>query len=152
MSGNNLNNSAMHVSGFTNTSSSTTNQTKQPHSRNTRSQQTHTHTINPSKPWLNDAFFSLLKERSRYFILKKKSPSNLYLAQKYSDICSQIKQMRFRLRSDYNARAINCCINNPKKLWSKLNEIIYNRSKAPNSMLPKQNTCCVNRVYLSISL
>lgn len=43
----------------------------------------HTHTVNPYKPWLDDKFFSLLNERNRYYQLKKKSPTNGYFMDKY---------------------------------------------------------------------
>lgn len=58
----------------------------------------HMHTItnsikcNQTKPWLNNDFFNLLNERKRYFALKKKSPTNEYLKQKYDDICDVIRR------------------------------------------------------------
>lgn len=84
---------------------------------------------NPIKPWINDNFVNLLEERNRHFLLRKKSPSNQYLTQKYDQLCDEIKKARYKLRADYNSNAINRNLNNPKNMWKCLNEIIYNKSK-----------------------
>lgn len=98
----------------------------------------HMHTItnskrcNPTKPWLNSEFFDLLQERNRYFYLKKKSPTNEYLKHKYEQICDEIQSKRYFLRTNYNSNLINKHANNPKIMWSKLNEIIYNKKQCRN--------------------
>lgn len=109
----------------------------------------HTHTVNPYKPWLDDKFFSLLNERNRYYQLKKKSPTNGYLRDKYLQICEMIKSKRVYLRSNFNSNLINKHLNNPKKMWAHLNEIIYNskRSKTPiSTIMNNDNVTTTNKV------
>lgn len=83
--------------------------------------------INPDKPWISERMFDLFDERKRYYLLKKKSPTNAYLIRKYNEVCECINKERRYARANYNSTAINKNINNPKKLWKKLNEIIYNK-------------------------
>lgn len=89
---------------------------------------------NPKKPWITDKFLRLIAERNRYFRLKKKCPGNTYVIQKYNELSAKIKGEKFRLRSDYNSNSINKNLNNPKKMWKCMNEIIYNRSKNNSSV------------------
>lgn len=93
---------------------------------------THTNKSNPTKPWINVEMLALTKERNRYFQFKKKSPSNQFLIDKLTELNKQIKTKRFILRTKYNSEIINKNLNNPKKMWCALNEIIYNKNRDRN--------------------
>lgn len=88
---------------------------------------------NPTKPWINEHILSLIKERDRYHILRKKSPSNAYLEQKYKDLCAHNKSERYKLCSNYNSNAINSSLNNPKQMRKNLNNIIYNKTQGKST-------------------
>lgn len=82
---------------------------------------------NPSKKWANHEFLCLIRERNRYFTLRKKSPTNVYLNIKYNEISDQIKSLRSTLRHNHNASIINRYAHDPKLMWKHINETIYNR-------------------------
>lgn len=86
--------------------------------------------INPDKPWITESILTLINERKRYYTLHNKSPSNVFLRNKYNEICDTIKRERYLARTDYNSSEINKNINNPKQMWQKLNEIIYNKKNS----------------------
>lgn len=60
-----------------------------------------------------------------------------------------IKSKRVYLRSNFNSNLINKHLNNPKKMWAHLNEIIYNskRSKTPiSTIMNNDNVTTTNKV------
>lgn len=94
---------------------------------------------NPLKPWINTNFLARIKERNRYYLLLKKSPANQYLNQKYHQICDDLKTERFKLRADFNSNAIKKNLNNPKRMWKCLNEIIYNKTNSKSNIRALMN-------------
>lgn len=71
---------------------------------------------------------------------------------KYSEICETIKTKRFTLRAAFNSRAINGSLNNPKKLWSSLNRIIYNKNgttKTISSLSRDDGTLLTNKTAIA---
>lgn len=89
---------------------------------------------NPCKKWVTENFLDLIAERKRYFILRKKSPTNEFLQQKYSQICDKIQLERHLLRTKYNSDIVNQNSHNPKKMWKNINEILYNKNSQNNSI------------------
>lgn len=111
--------------------------------------------VNPEKPWITEKILNLLNERKRYFLLRSKSPSNEYLNNKYNEICEQIKKERYVERTNYNSSAINNNLNNPKQMWNKLNEIIFNKKNTakPVPILNLTNgTTTTNRSLIANTL
>lgn len=90
--------------------------------------------INPHKPWLNGELLQIIHERNRYFRLLKVSPTNTYLKFKYSQLSANATQLKKRLRSSFNSAKINNLTNNPKKMWSAINEIISNKTGKSNQI------------------
>lgn len=90
--------------------------------------------INPDKPWITESILALINERKRYFMLHNKSPTNVFLRNKYNEICESIKRERYLARTNYNSSEINKNINNPKQMWQKLNEIIYNKKNVTKTV------------------
>lgn len=86
------------------------------------------------KKWVTEYLLELICERKRYYILKKKSPTNVFLQQKYIQIGETIKRERFSLRTKYNSNLINKCSNDPKQMWKHINEIIYNKKTQSNTI------------------
>lgn len=96
---------------------------------------------NPFKPWVNGDLLNLINERNRYFRLKKKSPTNEYLINKYNELNEHIKSMRFTLRAKRNQKRINENKSNPRKLWQIINQILTNKvqNRKPIGMLNNVN-------------
>lgn len=89
---------------------------------------------NPHKPWINDEFFTLLKQREKYFKLLKKSPTNEYLISKYKLIFLSIRAMKLQLKSNYYSTKINGLLGKPKLAWREINNAIYNKANKPNTV------------------
>lgn len=79
-----------------------------------------------SKPWFNMELKTLIKEKTRYFKLKKKSPTNTYLINKCCEFSTSVDTKINIFRNNYNSNKINSCGNDMKKMWQTINEIITN--------------------------
>lgn len=55
-----------------------------------------TRKVNPMKPSITPDLLNLINDRKRYFLLRKKSPTNIYLINKYATICEEIKKKQFK--------------------------------------------------------
>lgn len=77
---------------------------------------TYNRRANPTKKWVTHEFLCLIGERKRNYLLKMKSPTNVYLNEKYREICERLKILRISLRTSYNAKIVNQCANDPKKM------------------------------------
>lgn len=88
---------------------------------------TYTRKSNPQKPWITNELISLINQRRRYFLLRKKSPTNEYLIMKYNSICDLIKKKRNYSKYNFNSQTLNKNINKPKQMWRELNHIIFNK-------------------------
>lgn len=111
--------------------------------------------LNPDKPWITEKILNLINERKRYFLLLNKSPANEYLSNKYNELCEQIKKERYVQRTNYNSSAINNNLNNPKQMWKKLNEIIFNKKNTakPVPILNQMNNVSTtNRTLIANEL
>lgn len=86
--------------------------------------------LNPFKAWINEDLIKLVSERNRYFKLLKKSPSNEYLKRMHEKLNDSTKALRVQLRRQSNESNIKKNLNNPKKLWQTINEILTNRTKS----------------------
>lgn len=95
-------------------------------------------TTNSLKPWISNDLINLMKDRQRYFILRKKSPTNEYLNSKYTQICDEIKMRRFNARVKYNSMAISKCLGNIKLVWKQMNEIFFNKKQTANRIIALQ--------------
>lgn len=95
---------------------------------------TFTQKTNPKKPWITAGLLHLIANRKRYFLLRKKSPTNEYLNAKYAEVCERIKQNRHVEKTNFNSITINRHLNNPKQMWSKLNQIIFNKTNVKKSV------------------
>lgn len=71
--------------------------------------------------------------------MKKKSPLNQFLIDKYNELNAQIKYERFKLRTQYNSDITNKHANDPKRMWKHINEVIYNKNTQNNSLRALNN-------------
>lgn len=95
-----------------------------------------------------------MDERKRYFLLRKKSPTNENLNSKYDSICDQKKKKKMS-RYNFNSRTINKNINKPKQMWKELNQIIYNKfsqKKTVPALNTTNGTTTVNRIEIANTL
>lgn len=107
---------------------------------------------NNRKPWITTELLDLIKERERYYKLKKKTPSNTYIKNTYNLICRKTKMLRAKLRMNFNSNKINAAMSNPKKMWSTINEILYNKNKITDpigSMLKFDGTVTSNKMEIA---
>lgn len=95
--------------------------------------------MNPNKPWINEAFLNLIKQRKRYFILLKKSPSNEYLQRRFNYVCDTIKNQKTILRPNYFASVINANMGNPKIIWNNIKHALFNKKNNNDSVYTIKN-------------
>lgn len=91
--------------------------------------------VNPFKPWVDKNLIKKISDRNRYFKLIKNHPTNEYLQQKHKQLTEEIKTENRTKRNNYNAHKINTNMSNPKKMWSALTEILYNKNNNENKTI-----------------
>jgi exonuclease III len=87
------------------------------------------------KPWFRDELRPYMKYRDLFYKLKVKHPANDYYKQQFRYFKEFCEKKLERDKIDHNTTGIKNSLNQPKKLWPKINEIIYNKRIADDSSI-----------------
>jgi hypothetical protein len=89
-------------------------------------------TENYMKDWMNEEVIQKVKEKNKYFALKRKFPDNERYKNKYKSLSNQLTTLKRERKAEYFK---NKCKNlkNIRELWGTVNEILYNKRVKPKS-------------------
>lgn len=96
------------------------------------------------KSWMNNEILALIRKREYFFKLKKKSPENSYVNNKYNYYRQLIVKKIKSVKKAINSKIISELIDRPKDLWKHLNLLIFNKYSEENSISLNINDSIVN--------
>lgn len=109
------------------------------------------------KPWITSGALKCIQLRNSMHIKLRKEPNNAILKvtyKRYRNFCSNLIK---KLKRNYNSQKINRSANNPKKLWSAINDVTqYKPPKTKNVDLlnikpqPQESVNYVNNIFVNV--
>lgn len=89
------------------------------------------------KSWINKDIIDLIKNREKFFHLKKKAPNNEYVTKKYEFYSKQVVYKIRVAKNSENSKIIEHTVNKPMELWKQLKLLMFNKVSK------------INMIYLS---
>lgn len=90
------------------------------------------------KPWFTENLLKLTKSRKFYYDLSRKFPNNEFYKNNYKKLRSMVSKTIELERKKYYDKKFDGNIKNLRRLWSTINEVIYNKSKINATNIPKR--------------
>lgn len=90
------------------------------------------------KPYITKDIISLINKRDRLFILTKKYPHSLIIKELFIKLRNKVSNLCKDKKKEYYNNLLNENYNNPRKLWSITNEVLYNKPNKSDIVLPSQ--------------
>jgi hypothetical protein len=89
--------------------------------------------LSVNKPWFIPSLSKIAKKRDKFYALKKKFPSNLYISEKFNRYRNLFRKSIREAKRKYFGNRLKGDIGNPKKVWEVSNEIIRNTTDTSDS-------------------
>lgn len=90
------------------------------------------------KPYITNDIITMINRREKLFKLTKKYPNSLIIRELLNKMRNKISNLCKIKKKEYYDNIVNENYNNPRKLWSIINEVLYNKSNNNNLILPSK--------------
>lgn len=86
------------------------------------------------KSWATDELIKLFRQRNKLYKLKCKYPDNERLHEEFKNIKIKARNLKNYKKKTYYKDKIENCMDDNRKMWQVMNEIIFKKQKAENTI------------------
>lgn len=94
------------------------------------------------KKWANNELIQLIDKRNKYYKLKSKYPNSQLYQNEFIKLKVKARNLKNHLKKQHVAKEIETSLNDNRKLWQKINEIVLRKPKRKDNIryIMHQNT------------
>lgn len=100
--------------------------------RGTKKKQIRTDNTRTAAPWVNEHLKKLIVTKNKLYHLHRKNKSNSNLEREYKSVKNQVTTIRRQLKKEHFSTKLNKNINDTRKTWNTINEILAKNTELGN--------------------